>query len=342
MGHKYKLSKAVSAIKVSGSKKQQSAMEYLTTYGWMLLIIVIVIIALFSLGVTYWEALAPKALTGSCSVLRPNGPGTVQSIQLVGACNNNIPKFSMSAGATTLTAIALKFAPSITSAGSNSISITGWAAANSLDGGALFSYVNNNGNQNIYANPFPSYFQEMDPWCTPNDYPAFPADPNAGVWLSGSYAIDAYGGTQCYLNSGGIYLNEFIFYAMTFNGVDITECASSSSSYIKCITIPADIGTETISADSSFCVGGCEAGIYWDGYISNVQLYNTSLSENSLTALYEEGIGGAPIDLRHLVGWWPLDGSTLDYSGNNNNLGVYSGIISYSTTWWNSASYTAP
>jgi hypothetical protein len=27
----------------------------------------------------------------------------------------------------------------------------------------------------------------------------------------------------------------------------------------------------------------------------------------------------APVDPNHIVGWWPLNGDTNDYSGNNNN-----------------------
>ena len=60
-------------------------------------------------------------------------------------------------------------------------------------------------------------------------------------------------------------------------------------------------------------------GAYFPGKISNVQIYNTSLSPSEIQALYQEGIGGAPIDLKHLVGWWPLNGDANDYSGNGNN-----------------------
>ena len=65
--------------------------------------------------------------------------------------------------------------------------------------------------------------------------------------------------------------------------------------------------------------------------ISNVQLYNTSLSKAEITALYQEGIGGAPIDPNHIVGWWPLNGNAQDYSGNNNN-GVPT-AVTYTSTW---------
>ncbi|MGC8662581.1 MAG: hypothetical protein ACP5RT_02225, partial [Candidatus Micrarchaeia archaeon] len=74
------------------------------------------------------------------------------------------------------------------------------------------------------------------------------------------------------------------------------------------------------------------------GYLSNVQLYNTSLSQADLQALYQEGIGGAPIDLQNLVGWWPLNGNANDYSGNGNN-GQASGVT-YVSNWY--SDYTQP
>ena len=49
-------------------------------------------------------------------------------------------------------------------------------------------------------------------------------------------------------------------------------------------------------------------------------------------------IGGAPIDLQHLVGWWPLNGNANDYSGNGNN-GQINGVT-FVSNWWQG--YTPP
>ncbi|MEM3460139.1 MAG: LamG-like jellyroll fold domain-containing protein, partial [Candidatus Micrarchaeaceae archaeon] len=75
-----------------------------------------------------------------------------------------------------------------------------------------------------------------------------------------------------------------------------------------------------------------------NGTMANVQLYNTSLSQAEITALYQEGIGGAPIDLQNLVGWWPLNGNANDYSGNGNN-GVPSNVT-FVSNWY--SGYTPP
>ena len=77
---------------------------------------------------------------------------------------------------------------------------------------------------------------------------------------------------------------------------------------------------------------------YFNGSIANVQIYNTALDSNNIEALYAEGIGGAPIDLQSLVGWWPLNRNANDYSGNNND-GTASNVI-WSGTWWQD--YSAP
>lgn len=53
--------------------------------------------------------------------------------------------------------------------------------------------------------------------------------------------------------------------------------------------------------------------------IANIQIYNASFSQPQITQMYAEGISGAPIDMQHLIGWWPLNGNCYDYSNNGNN-----------------------
>jgi hypothetical protein len=58
---------------------------------------------------------------------------------------------------------------------------------------------------------------------------------------------------------------------------------------------------------------------YGSQEIANLQIYNTSLDAGEVQILYAEGIGGVPVTPRYLTGWWPLNGDSADYSGNNNN-----------------------
>ncbi len=56
----------------------------------------------------------------------------------------------------------------------------------------------------------------------------------------------------------------------------------------------------------------------FNGLISNVQVYNTSLSTKQVQNLYNEGIDGLPVQDSNLVGWWLLDGSGNSFSGSTN------------------------
>ena len=73
---------------------------------------------------------------------------------------------------------------------------------------------------------------------------------------------------------------------------------------------------------------------WWDGYIADVQLYNSSLTESQILSLYQEGPTGSPLGNSKLLAWWPLNGTANDYSGNNNN-GVNYNVVytsNYPTT----------
>ena len=78
--------------------------------------------------------------------------------------------------------------------------------------------------------------------------------------------------------------------------------------------------------------------IWFNGSIANVQIYNTTLDANTIKALYLGGIGGLPVNLQSLVGWWPLNGNANDYSGNLNN--GQPTAVTYTSQWSNG--YTVP
>jgi len=55
------------------------------------------------------------------------------------------------------------------------------------------------------------------------------------------------------------------------------------------------------------------------GSLSNIQLYNISLSHYQVAKEYYDGIDGIAVSQNNLTGWWPLDGSSNDISGSKNN-----------------------
>jgi len=292
--------------------KAQSAMEYLMTYGWAILIIAVVLGALFELGVFNANNFAPKAPPGACQVFRPNGPGTTSFINLEGICTGELPQY---------------------------------VAA--MDGG----YINGTITSGFVANT-PISITET----------AWVYDPS-GAGLT-SVAVGSYSyGCQTGLHEAGLnsYSTNTVTYhgccydysSSPFNNVNLGDgrwhfVALSYSYPQQQIIFVIDNNVQTYSwSGSAPSLGGLAFWLgrdmcdkwYTSGYLSNAQLYNTSLSANEIQALYQEGIGGAPIDLQNLVAWWPLNGNANDYSGNGNN-GRISGTINFVSNWY--SGYTPP
>jgi hypothetical protein len=71
---------------------------------------------------------------------------------------------------------------------------------------------------------------------------------------------------------------------------------------------------------NSLSIGRRSDGLWpLSGSIAGVQVYGAALSANQMQSIYQRGISGTPLAGAGLVGWWPLDGSSNDVSGNGNN-----------------------
>ncbi|MDE1851277.1 MAG: hypothetical protein KGH69_01130 [Candidatus Micrarchaeota archaeon] len=264
--------------------KLQSAMEYLMTYGWAILAIAIVMVSLYSLGIFNSGNLQPTATPGSCQVIR-----TAAQVSLAGQCNNLVPKY----------------------------------VARFSGGGGAASYVQVPDRSSLRLNgPF-----TITLWGNINDalpsggYPGFIKKGNSAV-SNGGYLF-FYGGlgsitippfkrnNQQFNMPGSIpAVNTWYFYALTYDG------SSKLVLYENTLSSNVSVTYDTNTDNSSLSIGSGDAG--GDNNIANVQMYNTSLDSGSIKALYQEGIGGAPIDLQHVIAWWPLNGNANDYSGNSN------------------------
>ncbi|MEM4097576.1 MAG: LamG-like jellyroll fold domain-containing protein [Candidatus Micrarchaeaceae archaeon] len=293
--------------------KAQSAMEYLMTYGWAILIIAVVLGALFSLGVFNPMSFAPKASPGSCQVFRPNGPGTTSFINLEGVCNGEMPQYVMKlSGQPPSTVIYTKALPAYTN-----VTISAWI------------YVMPGG-----PGPYGSTASSGD--CGPIWGPAG----SSSFWAEWD-ACSCPGINSCTVMGGlNLPVNQWsmLVFEMQGNVGNITEYNFNASgvfiskgSYGKAMT--TNPYNWTIGSYDNWGDGD----LYGD--ISNVQLYNTILSANQLSYLYQEGIGGAPIALQNLIAWWPLNGNANDYSGNGNNAYMV-GNVAFVSNWWNG--YSAP
>jgi hypothetical protein len=295
----------------SRSDKLQSAMEYLMTYGWAILIIAVVLGALFGLGFFNSSNNAPKVPPGSCQVYRPHGPGSTTNINLVGTCQNQLPQY------------AAAFNPS------------GSTSQNAVV--QILSYQPNSLSQF-------SYFAWFDPTstgggqCCRRVMGTAAADSGViEIALSPSDQLEVYGfgmGGWTPITSA-LSLNSWNFVGAAYNGVAYIVYLNGKQIWTNTQSIS---GATTGNFQIGFTTGEPPSGNQFFGDISNVQAYNASLTPAEITALYQEGIGGVPIQVQYLVGWWPLNGNANDYGGNQNN-GVASNLV-YTSAW--TSSYSVP
>jgi Concanavalin A-like lectin/glucanases superfamily len=284
--------------------RSQSAMEYLMTYGWSILIIAVVLGALFQLGVFGSANLGPRAQTGNCRIFRAAGVAN-----LLGTCTGVPPQY----------AAQFNGASSLINLGSSSslnppyITISGWVNPATLSSSTQPMVAKNW----IYAGMV--YFLDV----------------NSGGTVTFHIAVSTatqYSATT----TATVPSNQWTYLAATFDG-------TTGKIYINGVQdshIFTASPSNTIASDSGINpkIGNDQAAGWFGGQMADVQIYNASLDANQVQALYLKGIGAAPIDPNHIVGWWPLNGDVNDYSGNNNN-GAATSVI-YTGSW--ASGYTPP
>ncbi|MCL5239397.1 MAG: LamG domain-containing protein [Candidatus Marsarchaeota archaeon] len=285
-------------------RKAQSAMEYLMTYGWAILIIAVVLGALFQLGVFNSGTFSPRAPPGACQVFRPNGPNNVQFVNLEGVCSGELPQYVAQ----------LKFnSGGIISAGNQSdlqvqkITLAAWINPVGINTWMLVAEYQYGGWGTFYMAQPPG-----------TSYIAF------GVGNGGTYA-----------ETPALNSNQWYFLTGIYDGSTISIYLDGTNE-----SHTSFAGPLTYNTVKTMSIGSGQGFNEWNGTLANIQLYNTTLSANEIQALYLEGVGGAPIKLSNLVGWWPLNGNANDYSGNDNNGQASGSGVSYTSQW--AAGYTPP
>lgn len=284
-------------------------MEYLMTYGWAILIIAVVLGAIYSLGLFNSASLAPRAQPGSCEVLRPNGALTTTYISLAGACTNELPQYVAQ----------FNGASSYINTGASGLP-TGSSAR------SMFAWIN------VPVEPATG-FQPMI-----YGYGTSSTDQASILMLNGPSGATYFSG---WAND---FQSSFIPYATTWHFVGWTYAAGSTNAIVytdgQSQTSSAISVLNTVLSQSNIGKAPTSANpvYYFQGEIANIQVYNTTLDANSVKALYQEGIGGAPINLQGLVAWWPLNGNANDYSGDVNN-GVPTNVV-FTNQWL--VGYTVP
>ena len=277
--------------------KSQSAMEYLMTYGWAILIIAVVLSVLFQLGVFSSGNFQPHAQAGACQVSR-----TAAGVSLEGQCNGLLPQYVgqfSGSGYVTATSSTLATSPG------------------SYDTVSFWMYWTGQ------TNGMPFGFDAYDLWLSSSTCFGFNTGNGDAYGVNPSPYLNKWTHIVAVFYNGAYTGNNMIY----INGVSQTLSQCSGGANNGAVTTNLAIGSWRIMVSNIYT-----------GDLANVQVYNTTLSQTEVTALYDEGIGGAPIRPQNLAGWWPLNGNANDYSGNNNNSQLNN--VQFSSSW--ESGYTAP
>ena len=305
------------------------------TYGWAILIIAIVLGALFQLGVFNGQNFAPRTPPGACQVFRPNGPGSTLDINLEGECQGVLPEYVAQYAATYYSTVPND--ASINTAWSGgSWTITAWFYLSSSVAGNAGQWIAEEAwgcTSGLWFSPGASAISiSASMWSTSGSNCAGSGQGSAGSQISE------------YTPTTAPY-NQWVFATAEFNYFgggtgNVIACYNAICSSTPWSGTPTDYALDN---SWNFVFGGagtCCGPPYSPIKLANIQLYNTSLSPAEITALYLEGIGGAPISPQYIVGWWPLNGNAQDYSGNGNNGQINGGGVTFSSSYLNG--YTAP
>jgi hypothetical protein len=273
--------------------KLQSAMEYLMTYGWSILIIAVVLGALFQLGVFSSSSFSVKEPPGACKVIRLGG-----TANLVGQCSGVLPQYVSLFKAVTLQYISagntLQLTPPVFTGvawvNAPSVSANGAMVFSRHDGGALGAYyVSVVSASQINVVVINSLASRVDCLSTTLNNNIL------GAWHQVGFTFD---GTNVRVYEDGSLLRT-------------CPLSGTLNPYVN----PFVIG-------NYYASGGFDSNYQFIGNIANIQIYNSTLSTADVQTLYLEGIGGVPLYPTNIVSWWPLNGNANDYGGNNNGASV--------------------
>jgi hypothetical protein len=291
--------------------RSQAAMEFMMTYGWAILIISVVMAGLYSMGFFSAFSFSPRAQPGSCSIYRPYGAYNNKLIALQGECQGQFPQYvSMFDGKT-----------SFVDAGLNAVRNTGNVT--------VLLWANVQPPSNTYG---PQILQSID-GCVTNGW-FFSYQGGIIRLISGT-------GSSNPGDFSGSSVSQGKWHQLGFTWVS-TGASTSTQKIIVDGSVVANrdinIGVPQPRTSNTLIgrVSVCWPATPFNGLLSNIQIYNTSMSDTEISMIYKEGIGGAPLRIQNLVTWWPLNGDANDYSGNGNQ-GILNSVA-FTSTWINTYS----
>ena len=127
-------------------------------------------------------------------------------------------------------------------------------------------------------------------------------------------------GIQCLANGnvifsgGALPLNTMTLVTVAYNASTNMATAYANGVYQG----QSSLGTTNTIFSQEYDVGTGADG-YFNGLISNLQIYGSALSASQVRTLYSQSVSAVPIRNSGLIGWWPLNGNANDLSSNGNN-----------------------
>lgn len=201
------------------------------------------------------------------------------------------------------------------------LKIADFNGASSCGNGYTTSPLNNKENFSIAAWVYPtSYgssgtmiYSEGIPAVTSQFYLSSAGDLDAAEWNAGSWETSS--------SSFIIPLNRWSFVGVTLNkgssGTGTVKFYDNGQAALQ------TTGQNESSSSSHYFGIGCNIGyqgsqpfLGFNGLIANLQLYNTTLSQSQISAIYSQGPYGIPSSRKNLMAWWPLEGKMNDYGPN--------------------------
>ena len=215
----------------------------------------------------------------------------------------------------------------------NNATPTAFKSSLSFDGaGDKITSVSNSGLTSSDARTFSAWIKTTD---TGNNRTVVQTGPDS---TNNNFELSTYGGflhfsswsTYNFTGNVAIADGDWHFICITFDGSVINGYVDGNSAGPNLTNASASLAT----TNTPYYIGGSATGNsakYFNGEISNVQIFNTALSSTDVETLYNNGTPLTSMSgYSSLQGWWKLDNTTTgiqDSAGSNN--GTNNGATEY-------------
>ena len=368
------------------NKRSQSALEYMMTYGWAILIIVIVAAVLYSFGIFSPSSSISATITGfsnlgsvtaqcySNGVLRiqlgNNIGNTINITKITATGNSNTVSFSGNSTVDpnpeivpggTYTFSLSNICPRAGSKFSVSVSVNYTEPGQTFSGpylssgtvsgrvsltvqplyvaffttSSIISIIKSNLNfpnsssvslvawVNVGKETYDTQNPQFDPISLGNSsacgYHCGDLRFNGGYTTSGPWPLEfVHGGAQP--NSFTPSMTSWYLVVGVYNASDTT-----ASLYFNNAESAGGGYSGTSAGSDSVFIGAPDGGHVTDVMMSGIQVYKSALNHTQIISIYNSGLMSKQVS-NTLFGWWPLNGTAEDYSGNGNN-GLQANIV---------------